>query len=523
MRINGRVWWMLAWWWCLAFAPSAQAGTVEYTLTIAKQPLSVTGQPSDKITINGTLPGPVLRFNQGDEAIVHVINAMAEETSIHWHGLIIPGGMDGAPGFNHFAAIKPGGDFTYRFPVRQAGTYWYHAHSLGQEQDGLYGAIVIAPEAPDPAHSDRDYVVLLSDYSAESAADILAHLKMSSDYYQYRRRTVFDFLADAGRDGLKSALSWGKMRMSPTDLSDVSGYDFLINGMTTGQNWTGLFQPGERVRLRIVNAATMTIFDLRIPGLKMMVVAADGHDVEPVAVDEMRIGTAETYDVIVRPMDDKAYGIVAESLDREGFAAGTLAPGADMRVPLPPHRARALLTQADMDMEQMMADDPDMDMADMASGWAETGAPKGAKTLSYDDLRARQPQSDTREPTREIVVRLGGSMNRYVWTINGKTFRPEDQIPVAFNERVRLTYINQTMMAHPIHLHGMFVQMDNGQPPDRLPSKHTIIVPPGQTVSALLTADQPGAWPLHCHLLYHMAAGMMTTLSVGEGDGRHAH
>jgi FtsP/CotA-like multicopper oxidase with cupredoxin domain len=499
---------------------AAQAKTVEYSLSINRQIVSVDGDDLKKVTINGTLPGPVLHFTEGDDAIIHVTNQMEDDTSVHWHGLLIPSPMDGAPGFNAFSEIKSGQTFTYRFPIRQSGTYWYHAHSLGQEQDGLYSAIVIDPKEPEPIKADRDYVVLLSDMSSENAQDILKHLKMSSDYYQYHRLTALDFLGDIQRDGLRAALKsandWGKMRMLRTDLSDISGYYFLMNGKTTDQNWTGLFAHGEKIRLRFINASAMTFFDVRIPGLKMTVVTADGQPIQPVTVDEFRIGNAETYDVIVQPADDKAYTVTAESLDREGFALGTLAPRNGMKGDIPAHRPRARLTMSDMNMDQMMKDDPDMDMSDMdsPSGWAQTGAPKGSKTLSYDDLRYLGTQSDTRETTREITVRLGGTMNRYIWTINGKTFDPADTIDVAYNERVRLTYINETMMAHPFHLHGMFVQLDNGQSPDKLPNKHTVIVPPGQTVSVILTANEPGGWPFHCHLLYHMASGMMTTLKV---------
>ncbi len=512
---------------CLAWAClplSASAETKDYHLTIDRQVVTITGEKLKKITVNGTIPGPVLHFTEGDDAVIHVTNNMTEDTSIHWHGMVLPANMDGAPGFSGFEAIKPGQTFTYRFPIRQSGTYWYHAHTLGQEQDGLYAGIVIAPKTPDPIVSDRDYVVLLSDYSREDSRQILAHLKMSSDYYQYHRRTLGDLLTDAGAMGpgkaVKSAAEWGKMRMLPTDLSDVSGYQFLVNGMTNSQNWTGVFKPGETVRLRFVNGSAMTMYDIRIPGLKMTVVAADGQAVEPVEIDEFRFGNAETYDVIVQPTEDKAYTIVAESIDREGFALGTLAPREGMKGDMPVHRPRARLTMADMNMGVMMKDNPNMDMSSMdePSGWAQTGAPEGAKVLSYDDLRALGSQPDTREPTREIAVALGGNMNRYIWTMNGKTFDPSDGIKLAYNERVRITYTNETMMAHPMHLHGMFVQLENGQPMDKLPNKHTVIVPPGQTVSVLLTANNPGSWPFHCHLIYHMASGMMTTLIVAEPD-----
>jgi FtsP/CotA-like multicopper oxidase with cupredoxin domain len=524
------------------------AETRTYDLTISQVQSTIGGKPVPKIAVNGTIPGPVLLFTEGDEAVIHVTNRLKTPTSVHWHGLLLPGVMDGAPGFNGFKGIAPGETFTYRFPIRQSGTYWYHSHSLGQEADGLYAGIVIAPKTPDPIQADRDYVVLLSDHHQDSAARIQANLKASSDYYQYKRRTVGDLLKDVHEKGLgkalKSAGEWGKMRMLPTDLSDVTGYRFLVNGLTNAQNWTGLFRPGERVRLRFINASAMTMYDVRIPGLKMTVVAADGRPVEPVEVDEFRFGNAETYDVIVTPREDRAYTIAAESLDREGFALGRLAPREGMTGDILTHRPRAVLRMGDMNMDIMMRDDPNMDMSQMDhdSGWADSGAPKGAVVLDYAQLKSLTPQSDTRAPTRFIKVVLGGNMERYIWTINGKAFSPENGIELGYNERVRLIYVNETMMAHPLHLHGMFVQLENGQDADRLPDKHTVIVPPGQTVSVLLSATEPGDWPYHCHLMFHMQSGMMTTLRVAapeagfvppaaqpapdytsHGEGHHAH
>jgi CopA family copper-resistance protein len=506
----------------LVKAKPTSATTREHHLTIAKENVRIIGGEAPKITINGTIPGPVLYFNEGEDAVIHVTNNMDEDTSVHWHGIVLPGNMDGAPGFNGAVAIKPGETFTYRFPIVQSGTYWYHSHSGGQEQDGLYGAIVIAPKSTEAEPVDMDYVLLLSDYSRETWSQILSHLKMDSDYYQWRRRTLGDLVNDARTKGLTPALQnardWGQMRMLETDLSDVSGYTFLVNGKSPAQNWTGPFNLGDRVKLRIINAGTMTMFDVRIPGLKMLVVAADGQDIVPIEVDEFRMGTAETYDVIVMPTEDKAYTIVAESLDREGFALSSLAPRAGMKGEIPTHRPRARLTMGDMNMAEMMKDDPEMDMShmEMNSGWVEMSAPEGAKILSYDDLESRHPLNDLREPSREIVVRLGGNMHRYIWTMNGRTFDPRHGIDVGYDERVRIIYINETMMAHPIHLHGMFVQLENGQ--TNMPNKHTVIVPPGQTKSVILSANNPGAWPFHCHLLYHMAAGMMTTLNVSEPE-----
>ncbi|MCC6598092.1 MAG: copper resistance system multicopper oxidase [Alphaproteobacteria bacterium] len=537
-----------------------QARAEEYSLTIAREPVSITGNTVDKITVNGTIPGPTLRFTEGQEAIIHVTNKLDKDTSVHWHGLLLPGEMDGVPGFNGFPGIKPGETFTYRFKIRQDGTYWYHAHSMGQEQDGHYGSIVIAPKGKDPVQADRDYVVLLSDFHDEDSWDIMSNLKMSSEYYQYARRTVGDFFDDAKERGFgkawENAKMWGEMRMLPTDLSDVTGYTFLVNGKTQEQNWTGIFKPGERVRLRFINASAMSFYDVRIPGLKMQVVSADGQNVEPVPVDEFRFGVAETYDVIVTPKEDKAYTIAAEPIDRTGFALGTLAPREGMRGEIPQSRPRALLTMADMGMNHDMGsmdhgsmntsgmdhsqmnhdipmDHSKMDHAAMGhampsdesmnkiaekSGWAKAGTPPGDKALSYADLRYLGIQKDTREAEREILVRLGGNMERYIWTINGKKYADSGPINLNYGERVRLKFVNDTMMAHPMHLHGMFVQLENGQPAEKLPNKHTVIVPPGQSYSVLLTADEPGEWAFHCHLLYHMMAGMMNKVVVAKLD-----
>lgn len=532
----------------LLILTSMQAQAGEYSLTIAREPVNITGNSVKKITVNGSIPGPTLRFQEGEEVTIHVTNKMDEDTSVHWHGLLLPDEMDGVPGFGGFPGIKPGETFTYRFKIRQDGTYWYHAHSMGQEQDGHYGSIVITPKGKDPVQAERDYVVLLSDFHDEDSWDIMSNLKMSSEYYQYARRTVGDFFADAKEDGFskawKNAKMWGEMRMLPTDLSDVTGYTFLVNGKTPEQNWTGIFKPGERVRLRFINASAMSFYDVRIPGLKMQVVSADGQNVEPVPVDEFRFGVAETYDVIVTPKEDKAYTIAAEPIDRTGFALGTLAPREGMRGEIPQSRPRALLTMADMGMDHgnmdmsgmdhsKMNHDMPMDHAAMGhampsdesmnkmadeSGWAKAGTPPGDKALSYADLRYYGIQKDTRQPEREILVRLGGNMERYIWTINGKKYADSGPINLNYGERVRLKFVNDTMMAHPMHLHGMFVQLENGQPAEKLPNKHTVIVPPGQSYSVLLTADEPGEWAFHCHLLYHMMAGMMNKVIVAKLD-----
>ncbi len=507
----------------ILLASSAMADT--YYLDIARRPVNVTGSPVEAITINETTPGPTLHLREGEDVTIQVTNHLDKPTSIHWHGMLVPPAMDGVPGLNGFPGIAPGETFTYRFRTRQTGTYWYHAHSSSQEQAGNFGSIVITPKGGERVRSDRDYVVVLSDFTKEDPDAILSHLKMDDEFYNFHRLTVGDFFRKAREKGLAGAWNdskmWNQMRMTPTDLSDVSGYTFLVNGRSPDQNWTGIFKPGERVRLRFINASAMTFFDVRIPGLKMTVVAADGQDVEPVTVDEFRFGNAETYDVIVQPEEDRAFTLVAEPIDRTGFALGTLATREGMKGDVPPHRPRALLTMADMgnmpgmdmDMGSMMAEMPDMDMS---SGWAKAGTPEGDKALSYADLRYLGTQKDTRKPDQEVAVTLGGNMQRYIWTINGR--KHEDAVPIrlAYGERVRLKFTNETMMAHPMHLHGMFVQLENGQPAAKMPNKHTVIVPPGQSVSVLLTADEAGQWAFHCHLMYHMLAGMMTSIEVAK-------
>lgn len=508
----------------LGFAAPAYAATSEHKLVIERLPVEITGTKVEKITVNGQIPAPTISTTEGDEVVIHVTNKLKEPTSIHWHGLLLPGEMDGVPGFNGFPGIMPGKTFTYRFRARQTGTYWYHAHSAGQEQDGLYGSMILKPRGKDPIQSERDYVVVLSDFMIDESDEVMGNLKKQSDYYAKDRLTIGDFFEDAEKRGLgkawKDASNWGQMRMARTDLADVSGYVFLVNGKSPDSNWTGIFRPGERVRLRFINASAMSFFDVRIPGLKMSVVQADGQDVEPVAVDEFRFAPAETYDVIVTPQGDKAYTIAAESIDRTGFAIGTLATEEGLRGQVPDPRSRSLLTMADMNMDMMMEDDPDMEMtpADMVSGWAKAGTPDGDKALSYADLRYAGIQKDTREAERIIDVRLGGNMERFIWTIDGKKFSESEPFRLRYSERVRLKFTNETMMAHPMHLHGMFVQLENGQPAAKLPNKHTVIVPPGGSYSVLLTADEAGEWAFHCHLLYHMMAGMMQKVVVAKLD-----
>ena len=564
---------------CLVTSSWGFAAVKEYQLVIDESTINVTGKPVKRITVNGQFPAPLLEFEEGDDAIIKVKNNLKnKDSSIHWHGLLLPGIMDGVPGFNGFNGISPNEEFVYKFKVRQSGTYWYHAHSKGQEQDGLYGSLVIYPKNKKPlaAHeqAERDYVVMLSDFHEKTSDQIQKDLKISAEYYQDQRETLSDVWKQVKRDGVKATWSdrkmWNQMRMLKTDMSDVTGYTFLMNGKTPTQNWTGMFKPNEKVRLRFVNASAMSFFDVRIPNLKMTVVSADGQPVKPVAVDEFRIGTAETYDVIVEPKTGH-YQIEAESIDRSGYAIGMLhneltAMGHGIHMPAP--RPRSLLTMEDMrhgtdhsamDHSKMDADEmQDMDHSKMnhnampamnhsemdhskmdhsqhqmpalsttqkndqvVYGWANASTPKGDKALQYSDLKSLTPQVDTREATSELVIRLGGTMERYMWTINGKKFSDAEPLKVKFGERIRVKFINDSMMAHPMHLHGMFMQLENGQSPVDMPNKHTVIVPPGKTVTTLLTADELGEWAIHCHLLYHMSAGMMNKLIVANvTDGK---
>ena len=513
---------------------TSSAFAKSYDLEIKKQDALITGKAVEAITINDGIPGPTLRFKEGEDVVINVKNSMDEQTSIHWHGILLDGKFDGVPGLNGFHGIAPHTTFTYKFKIRQTGTYWYHSHSNLQEAQGAYGSIVIEPSKN---KTDRDYVIVLSDFSEENPNKILNNLKIDSGYYNYNKRTIFTFFEDVKKNGFiatwRNYLDWGQMRMDPTDLSDVTRYHFLINGKTADQNWSEIFKKGERVKLRFINASAMTIFDVSIPGLKMKFVEADGQPIKPVKADEFRIGVAETYDVILEPKDDKAYTIFAESIDRTGYARGTLAPRQGLSGEIPKMRPRTVLTMADMAMGDMTMGDMKMedmdhsamghDMTEMQmgeginnikSGWADFGTPAGNKALSYSDLITLHAQKDLRKPTREIEFKFGGSMNRYIWTINGEKFPAPTHLK--YGERVRLKFVNETMMAHPIHLHGMFMQLENGQSMKWLPNKHTVIVPPAQTVSLLLTADEAGEWAFHCHLLLHMASGMMTSVTVDK-------
>lgn len=527
----------------------------QFDLTIAAQPVNLTGRRAIATTVNGSLPGPILRWRQGDTVTLRVRNTLDVATSIHWHGIRTTSEMDGVPGLS-FAGIPPGESFTYRIRLHQSGTYWYHSHSGFQEQTGLYGALIIEPKAGAAAAFDCDHVVLLSDWTDSSPDRVLDNLKMQSDYYNFHQRDAGSLATDAHKQGLigaiRNRLTWGGMRMSATDIADVSGatYTYLLNGQPPAANWTGLFRTGDRVRLRFINASSMSFFDVRIPGLRMTVVAADGNDVEPVAVDEFRIGVAETYDVIVTPTED-AHAIFAQSEDRTGFACGTLATRPGLSVPLPAMDPRPVRTMADMGMSMAMRGDkaakPAMTGMDGMSGMDTRGAaakpvsaPRGGtvgvdtiavmpidrlgdpgdglrsngrRVLTYKDLRATRPGADPRPPSREITLHLTGNMQRYIWGFDGLKFSQAEPIRLARGERVRFILINDTMMEHPIHLHGLWSELENGQD-DYRPYKHTIIVQPGEKLSYLVTADTPGLWAYHCHLLYHMEMGMFRTVVV---------
>ncbi|HEX7118610.1 MAG TPA: copper resistance system multicopper oxidase [Longimicrobiales bacterium] len=629
-----------------ALEPRMEGGAAVYELEIAESPIVVAGRRATATTTNGTVPGPQLHLYEGQDAVIRVTNRLGEDTSIHWHGLVLPPEMDGVPGIS-FPGIRPGETFEYRFPVRQHGTYWYHSHSGLQEQVGHYGPLIIRPADGDPYAFDREYTVVLSDWTFENPYRILARLKKQPDYYNFRKRTVFDFFRDVARDGLAAALGdrliWAEMRMNPTDLSDVTGaaYTYLMNGLAPEDNWTGLFRPGERVLLRFINASAATYFDVRVPGLPMTVVQVSGQAVEPVETDELRIAIAETYDVIVEPGEDRAYTVFAEAMDRSGYARGTLAPREGMEAPVPERRERPVLSMADMGMDHGQAHGsghgasqstghgaspgaghggasgardagraagahaPSMAPADTAmSARAGHGAAAGASTtpagahaehsaagtgaasgaiaagahaghgapvpdaaatathaagprppgavpgpirhgpdthgpgnaavpavvrsrlhepgtglggdgwrvLTYADLRAPYPEP-RRAPDREIELHLTANMERFTWSIDGVPFADAEPIRLAYGERIRLTMINDTMMNHPMHLHGMWMELENGHG-ERIPRVHTINVKPAERVSLLLTADAPGRWAFHCHVLYHMEVGMFRVVEV---------
>jgi len=551
-------------------------GETGIDLAIRKQSLKINGRQATAVTINGTMPGPLLRFREGRTAVIRVTNHLEEDTSIHWHGIILPANMDGVPGVS-FNGIKPGETFTYRFPLVQSGTYWYHSHSGLQEQSGLFGPLVIDPAEDEPAPYDREYIVMLSDWTFDDPHNVLANLKKVAGYYNFQRRTAGDLFRDAARNGWRAAMAdrieWGRMRMDPTDIADVTGYayTYLLNGLPPAANWTGLFRPGERVRLRFINAGADTYFDVRIPGLEMTVVQADGQNVQPVTVDELRIAIAETYDVIVTPGEERAYTIFAETMDRSGFASGTLAPRPGMSAPLPQRRPRPILTMADMGMgdahgmgameatdqgQAMAGEDASPHggmpgMAGMRHGGPDSGGDRPVmhgpdhhgpgnsmvammsrrrlherglgledapwRVLVYSDLLSLHPLPDQRPPGREIELHLTGNMERYMWSFDGKKFSEAGE-PIRFilGERLRLTLVNDTMMEHPIHLHGMWLELDNGAGPQR-PRKHTVSVKPAERLSVDITADAPGDWAFHCHILNHMMMGMFRVVSVRPG------
>ena len=577
-------------------APVPTVSGNDITLRIARQTMRIDGKLSRAIGINGTVPAPLVRLKEGQTARLTVVNDLDEDSSIHWHGLILPFQMDGVPGIS-FPGIKPRSTFVYEFPVVQSGTYWYHSHSGLQEQLGHYGPIVIDPAGPDPIGYDREHVVVLSDHSQLSPEAIFQKLKVNPGHFNMQRQTLAGLLA--GRDqSLKERIEWGAMRMDPTDVADVNGstYTFLVNGHGPRDNWTALFTPGERVRLRIVNASAMSIFNVRIPGLRMTVVQADGLNVVPTEIDEFQIAVAETYDVIVTPVEDRAYTLVAEANDRSGMGRATLAPRAGMAAEVPPLRERPLATMKDMGMGDMDMSGGSMagmdhsggdDMGAMPMPAADPSCPPehakmghctpageggamagmdhgsggmqhsmrdfsvapqvkrdpgvqsispmpmdrmgepgqgledvGHKVLTYHDLVALERNPDVRAASRSLDIHLTGNMERFMWSFDGiKMSDYHEPIPFIEGERVRINLINDSMMSHQIHLHGHFFELVTGKG-DHAPRKHTVLVQPGGIASFDFTADALGDWAFHCHLLYHMHAGMMRVVSVRpKGDG----
>ena len=497
-----------------------------YNLTVDKVIIDTGKFKKQGIGYNGASPGPVLRMEEGENVTINVTNNLDEMTSIHWHGLILPYQQDGVPTIS-YDGIKPGETFTYKFPIVQSGTYWFHSHSGFQEPDGAYGSIVIKSKKREPFRYDRDYVVQLTDKHPHSGARIMRNLKTMPDYYNRQQQTITDFISDSETNGLGTTINdrmaWGDMRMMPADIEDVQGFTPLINGKGPNQNWTGLFKPGERIRLRFINSSAMTYFDIRIPGLKMTVVSADGNNVRPVKVDEFRIAVAETFDVIVQPKDDKAYTIFAESMGRSAFGRGTLAPRDGMVAVVPQLKKSPLLTMADMGMDH--SNMKGMDHSKMKSQVDPFYAPgsgltpnagKDKKFLSYQDLKAQKQLYKHRAPTREIELRLTGNMERYIWSINGKKYEDEEEIRLQYGERVRFKFVNETMMSHPMHLHGMWSILDTGAGKWN-PIKHTVSVAPGTTLYTETEVDAPGQWAFHCHLSYHAASGMFRKIVVVGG------
>ena len=594
-------------------------GVNNIDLLIGETPFTIGERISTAVTMNGSVPGPLLRLREGETVTIRVTNRLVDHhASIHWHGILLLPEMDGVPGVS-FPGIKPGETFTYRYALKQYGTYWYHSHSAFHEQSGQYGPLIIDPLKPDPFAYDREYVVLLSDWTFADPHEVMTDLKKQSDYFNFQQRTVGDLFRDASKYGWRATLvdrlAWSRMRMSPTDIADVTGYTYtyLLNGLPPDANWTALFRPGERVRLRFINGSSMTYFNVRIPGLKMTVVQADGQNVEPVPVDEFQIAVAETYDVIVEPKEDRAFTLFAEAMDRSGYTRGTLAPRLGMSAAIPALRERPLRSMIDMgmDMSEMNMGGMEMNMNPKASGghsramqgmdmgsgamaggghaghtskmgtnsstmtgghsgdmqgmnmgsgamagehmgmmpsMGEKAGPVvarhgpdghgpgnttvamvqrnrlgepgtglkevGHRVLVYNDLRAVEPFYDQRPPGRELELHLTGNMEQFMWSFDGEKFT-EVKGPIAFqsDERLRLTLVNDTMMEHPIHLHGMWMHLDNGSGVHK-PRKHTINVKPAERLSVEITADAPGNWAFHCHLLFHMEAGMFRVVNV---------
>lgn len=535
--------------------PASQSST-QFDLVIDKTLVNFTGKSRMAITVNGTIPAPTLHWREGETVTIRVHNKLDEFTSIHWHGILLPFQMDGVPGLS-FKGIAPGETFTYQFKVQQSGTYWYHSHSGFQEQQGMYGAIVIEPAKAEISVA-KDYVITLADWSDEDPMAMLKKLKMQSDYYNFNQPTALDFFNDVSKVGWKGAVAmrqmWNDMRMSPTDLADISAhtYTYLMNGRSPVMNWTGLFKAGEQVRLRLINSSAMTFFDVRIPGLKMTVIQADGQVVEPVSVDEIRLGVAETYDVLVTPTED-AYSIFAQSMDRTGFAVGTLAREVGMRAAIP-----ALDNAEPLSMDDMMGDMGGMSgmdhsnmegmdhsaMAGMAGMSAAKPAPRHAKTeygvsvdmrvdtprtnlddpgiglrdngrrvLTYADLKSAPGIMDMREAEHEVELHLTGNMHRYTWSFDGVEFGKSTPVHFPHGKRIRVVLVNDTMMSHPMHLHGMWSELEHPDGGVQV-RKHTIIVQPAQRVSFLVTADELGRWAWHCHLLFHMDSGMFREVVV---------
>lgn len=539
----------------------------DFQLNIGPSKVNFTGRARAAIAVNDSIPAPLLHWQEGDTVTLAVTNTLDEVSSIHWHGIILPANMDGVPGLS-FNGIPPHDTYRYRFQVRQSGTYWYHSHSAFQEQSGLYGPIVITPIEPEALRFDRDYVVMLSDWTDERPERVFSKLKKDSGYYNFNRRTLGDFVRDARRDGLRATIddraSWGRMRMTPTDLADVTGYTYthLINGHTAADNWTALFRPGERIRLRFINGAALTYFDVRIPGLAMTVVAADGMPVKPVTVEEFRIAVAETFDVIVAPAGAPAFTIFAQAFERTAFVRATLAEQPGMTAAVPPLDPRPLISMADMghgghgstsnadphaghgaatpapqpahggdgahgsgadSLQSHPASEDGNTLVDMqtmapSSRLADSGIglrDNGRRVLTYADLRSTFADPDGREPSRTIELHLTGHMERFVWSFDGLEFSDAVPLRLTYGERVRLVLVNDTMMAHPIHLHGMWSDLEDERG-RFLVRKHTIDMPPGTRRSYRVTADALGRWAYHCHILYHMEAGMFRVVHVDE-------